>query len=105
MNNNRIKTLALAFVATMATSGVCAQQTTVPSRQVDTIAVDLDAKYGADMLKSGVQAPDINLKTIDGKQFSLASLRGKYVVLDFWASWCPDCRKDCLLYTSPSPRD
>ena len=34
------------------------------------------------------------MKTLDGKQFSLKGLRGKYVVLDFWASWCPDCRKD-----------
>lgn len=95
MKMNRIKTLTLAFVASMATSGVCARQTAAPALQVDTIiAVDLDAKYGASMLKSGVQAPEINLKTIDGKRFSLASLRGKYVVLDFWASWCPDCRKD-----------
>ena len=30
----------------------------------------------------------------DGKPVSLSSLRGKYVLVDFWASWCPDCRKE-----------
>lgn len=59
-----------------------------------TVAEDLDAKYATELLKPGTEAPEITLNTIDGKQFSLKSLRGKYVVLDFWASWCSDCRRD-----------
>ena len=43
---------------------------------------------------AGKEAPDFTLNDINGKPFSLSSLRGKYVVLDFWASWCPDCRKE-----------
>lgn len=42
---------------------------------------------------SGVQAPDFTLKDINGKPLSLSSLRGKYVVLDFWGSWCVWCIK------------
>lgn len=57
-------------------------------------ADDLDAKYAAELLKPGTAAPDFSLPTLDGKTFELSSLKGKYVVLDFWASWCPDCRKD-----------
>ena len=57
-------------------------------------AEDLDAKYATELLKPGTEAPEIALNTIDGKQFSLKSLLGKYVVLDFWASWCSDCRRD-----------
>ena len=42
---------------------------------------------------SGMEAPDFTLKDINGKDLSLSSLRGKYVVLDFWGSWCIWCIK------------
>ncbi|MDD6494937.1 MAG: TlpA disulfide reductase family protein, partial [Bacteroidales bacterium] len=41
----------------------------------------------------GKPAPDFTLNDIHGKPFSLSSLRGKYVVLDFWGSWCGWCIK------------
>ena len=55
---------------------------------------DLDAKYATSLVQPGTVAPDFTMNTPDGKPFSLSSLKGKTVVLDFWASWCPDCRKD-----------
>ena len=55
---------------------------------------DLDEKYAKDLVAPGTMAPDITLQNPDGQEVSLKDRRGKYVVIDFWASWCPDCLRD-----------
>lgn len=87
----QIKLFLFALALTVMPQAISAQ---APANTQSGVVEDLDAKYATNLLKPGTDAPDINMQTIDGKQFSLKSLRGKYVVLDFWASWCPDCRKD-----------
>ncbi|ASS85862.1 alkyl hydroperoxide reductase [Geobacillus lituanicus] len=42
----------------------------------------------------GQTAPDLTLPTLGGKAVRLSDLRGKAVVLNFWTSWCPPCKKE-----------
>lgn len=56
--------------------------------QVDSIIARLQH------LQPGASAPDFTLPDTEGNPVRLADFRGRYVLVDFWASWCPDCRRE-----------
>ncbi|MCY9093043.1 redoxin domain-containing protein [Bacillus mojavensis] len=45
-------------------------------------------------IEEGQQAPDFTLKTLSGESSSLSDVRGKKVLLNFWATWCKPCRQE-----------
>jgi peroxiredoxin len=76
-----------ASTAQVADKSKGAQEASASDAKTDTPGI----KVG---IREGNQAPDFTLETLNGKPLRLSDMRGKTVIMNVWATWCPPCRAE-----------
>lgn len=82
------------FLVAIAIACGCISSETLSAQDTDREAQMREIEQKIEAMQSGdVDAPGFTLKNLDGNEVSLSDFRGKWIILDFWGSWCPWCIK------------
>ena len=95
--NHRLAIFSLSVTITAIIISVCSgkkqKETKLSLQPLDSIEI----KY-APQIELGTKAPDFSASDTSGVEIKLSDYKGSYVVLDFWATWCHDCREEMPVF-------
>ncbi|MBG9454852.1 thiol-disulfide oxidoreductase [Lysinibacillus sphaericus] len=86
--------LLIVVLLVVAMIGTYVKQQIDKDREIETASLGKEMDERKIGLKNGDTPPDFTLTSLDGEDVTLSELRGKKVVLNFWATWCPPCKAE-----------
>src|SRR3954466_16376863 len=84
------KVIAAVILVTLLTVAIVQAM----DKKTETPETTSQTTAGNEGLAIGAKAPDFELKTLTGETVKLSNLKGKKVMLNFWATWCPPCKAE-----------
>ncbi|UAL47937.1 redoxin domain-containing protein [Sutcliffiella horikoshii] len=97
MNKNLLSIAIILLAVAIIFVNVWEKPASEENSEATSVDVTKDESIpGVDLgeVQEGNQAPDFTLTTLEGEELKLSDYRGKKVILNFWATWCPPCKAE-----------
>lgn len=88
------KTFAVILLSSLIIISGCSAEDEASKTHKETEKVNATQATEDGERANEIKAPDFKLATLDGNEFNLTDYSGKVVMLNFWGTWCPPCRKE-----------